>query len=81
METSHSPSQSSVPPVGDDVVGVSAGPQVWRGRCYALIQEQQQRLVAVLLHAGLDGDEGAHGEGGRVSGAREVSCRFRDKLI
>lgn len=73
--------ESSLPLVGDDGVRVAVRPQVWCGRCYTLVKEQQQGLMTVLLHTRHDGDQGAQGEGGRFSRARKVICRLRDNCI
>lgn len=73
--------ESSLPLVGDDAVHVAIRPQVWRGRCYALLEEQQQGLMAALLHTGHDGDQGAQGKGGGFSQAREVSCRQKPQRL
>jgi len=58
--------------VGDDGVRGSLRPQLRGGRGHTFVQEQQQRLVRVLRHGRLDGDERAEREGRGGSRAREV---------
>lgn len=64
--------ESCIPLIGDDGVRVVVRPQVWSGRRYTLVKEQQQGLMVVLLHSCHDGNQRAQGEGGRFSRARKV---------
>lgn len=61
-----------VPLICDDWVERASGLHLWCGSSNAFLEQQQQRLMAVLLHARHDWDEGTQRESSGRGRAREV---------